>query len=504
MGESREADKPDIPFWKRLGLSGLCMLLLAPFSYILQGAFREWGVFDPIARRLGEVLALNISASLAGWTAAATVSLGVYGLILWRVWGWGRVRYRDRHHLQLQAETRPIASLGIEVISAMPPETSAGIGSKARRAQSRRTVWDVAAESSPAPPTFLDHMIESKGRAAVETALRPKFVMPLIDVLKRIAFASEWAVTRDFSSPRDHWQETMWEVPLAKELMRPLASDDIPARGIRSTSEGDEHGHSDIPASFWLNPKLDIHADRLLLEPGYDFVMNFAEGFAYHDIRLRSVDVNRIWPARSAAAIATNPSPFVGWAKEREDDFEERRVNAQLEYDRQRALIRADRARPPASPLGPANRAFIGTMGAALFGVDSPKSMIVIDIKNFGKTPAYNVRWKANAGWSEKQPGSVDGGGEGVIGITEPGHAQNITLILNQPVRSRDIAKFERDGKGIYAVARIDYDDADGEPHTRRIAYYVDPEGHEWPDRRMLSVCSTGNDEISGRAHQPT
>lgn len=170
---------------------------------------------------------------------------------------------------------------------------------------------------------------------------------------------------------------------------------------------------------------------------------------------------------------------------------------AEAEARRQRLIREASEPPPP-----PAGRAFIGTMGAALFGVDSEKSMIVIDIKNFGQSPAHNVRWKANAGWFSKQPENTAGGKEGFVGITEPDHAQNITLILNQPVRSRDISGFERGGAGIYAVAQIDYDDMNGESHTRRIAYCLDPEGHELPDRLMLSVCPTGNDEIPGRPEQ--
>lgn len=195
--------------------------------------------------------------------------------------------------------------------------------------------------SDPLPPEIAA-LVEVKRRNQIEAALKPKFDMSLIDVLRRIAFESEWAVTRDFSSPRDHWQETMWEVPLGREFLRPLASGDIVARGIRSTKDGAEHGFTDIPAEFWLNPKLEPRADRLLLEPGYDFVMNFAKGYAYHDIRLQAVDVNREWPARSAAEIAAAPSPFVKWAEEWSAGYEERMTNEQMAFKESRAREQAD------------------------------------------------------------------------------------------------------------------------------------------------------------------
>jgi hypothetical protein len=178
-------------------------------------------------------------------------------------------------------------------------------------------------------------------REASEPPPAPKFDMPLKAVLERIAFESEWAITRDWSSPADHWQQTMWEKPLAKELLRPLASGDIPSRGIKSTSEGDEHGHSDIPADFWRNAKLTGEADRLLLEPGFDFAMMFGEGLAYHDIRLRRVDVDREWPARSAEDILARPSPFVRWAEERKAEFEETEINSRMEYEEMRARAAA-------------------------------------------------------------------------------------------------------------------------------------------------------------------
>jgi hypothetical protein len=158
-------------------------------------------------------------------------------------------------------------------------------------------------------------------------------------------------------------------------------------------------------------------------------------------------------------------------------------------------------APPPPQPApDPSPRAFIGTTNAALFGVDGPKSIVVIDIKNFGQTPATDVRWRALAGYFVAPPENAEGGREGAIGITEPGHEQNIKLILSRPVTTDQIRQFERGGAGLYALAEIDYADVNGERHRRRIAYYCDPEGVGEPGKRMLDICPSGNEEVSGEA----
>lgn len=165
---------------------------------------------------------------------------------------------------------------------------------------------------------------------------------------------------------------------------------------------------------------------------------------------------------------------------------------AEAEARRQRLIREASESPPP-----PASRARLGTIGAALLGIDAEQSRIVIDIKNFGQTPATDVRWEAVAGWFDYQPTEIVGSIRGTFGITEQGHAQNIMLILTRPVRSADIPGFVRGGGGIYALARIDYTDIHGDSHRRNIAYYVDPDGLREAGKQMLSICSTGNDEIS-------
>jgi hypothetical protein len=164
---------------------------------------------------------------------------------------------------------------------------------------------------------------------------------------------------------------------------------------------------------------------------------------------------------------------------------------------RARMLTEVSRPAPPP----PANRAFIGTPGAALFGLDEAESFAAIDIKNFGTTPATNVRWKAVAGWLSQQPmDPVAYEKEGGLGITEPGHCQNIKLLLTAPITSDHIRRVVRGGEGFYVLARIDYTDVSGARWCRRMAYYLDPQGERFPDKWMLSVCPTGNDELSEEA----
>jgi hypothetical protein len=191
-------------------------------------------------------------------------------------------------------------------------------------------------------PTDIDAILEVKHRQKVEAMLRPKYDVSLKEVLHRIAFKSEWSVTLDWSSPADHWQETLWWKPLAAEFLRPLASDEFTARGIRSTQEGTEHGHSDIPAEYWRNPKLEVEAARLMLEPHFDYVLNFGQGVMYHDIKLRSVDVNERWPARSPAEVESSPSPFLAWAEEWKASFDQVMLNSQMECEEMRARALAD------------------------------------------------------------------------------------------------------------------------------------------------------------------
>jgi hypothetical protein len=279
----------------------------------------------------------------AGWSLVVAAGL----LFLWGL------KFNDRHWWWFHRKSKKLkGDLPIKIVPAALDEEAerdyrvkraeAEAEDRIRRERAGRLlvggIGDCVPDVLDEIETRRKHEAELRRVAELRVAGTPppppppaKFDVPLKAVLERIAFDSEWCVTRDWSSPGEQWQQTMWEKPLGKELLHPLASGHIPAQGIRSTNEGDEHGHSDIPADFWRNAKLEIEADRLLCEPGYDYVMNLGEGVMYHDIYLRSIDVDQKWPPRGAAEIEANPSPFVEWAKERAEAQEVTRLNNWME-----------------------------------------------------------------------------------------------------------------------------------------------------------------------------
>jgi hypothetical protein len=87
----------------------------------------QLGWLDSIALAASKFLAVHVSPSLVGWTAALILALALYGFFLWKVWKPPRLVYRDRHHLGRQAETAPVAGLGMDVSRAAPaPQTPLG------------------------------------------------------------------------------------------------------------------------------------------------------------------------------------------------------------------------------------------------------------------------------------------------------------------------------------------------------------------------------------------
>jgi len=205
------------------------------------------------------------------------------------------------------------------------------------------------------------------------------------------------------------------------------------------------------------------------------------------------------WPSRkresAAPTIPPDPDAMIRHDIERARlEVERADALASLEFRRGLdAYARGESRAPP--PL-----AHIGTLGAAVFGIDEAGSCAVIDIKNFGQGVARNVRWRAVAGWFAGPPQApVPYEREGNLGITEPGHSQHIKLVLERPLSSAELRRIVPGGQGFYALAEIEYTDSSGAWRTRQIAYYLDPQGERRHDRWMLSVCATGNGELEGR-----
>lgn len=223
-----------------------------------------------------------------------------------------------------------------------------------------------------------------------------------------------------------------------------------------------------------------------------------------------------IWTGRDipgpvAAPFAPPPMPALTPA---EAVIYERTRLAQMRAEEQRALDAEEQARssrefhraldayaqfekraPP--PMPSVGQAHLGTPGAAIFGIDAAESFVAIDIQNFGQTPAKDVTYKTLTGWFAKQPSEpIPYESEGGLGITDPGHLQHIKLILKGSVTSALIRRVVRGGEGFYVLARLDYTTENGRRKRRSIAYYLDPQGQQLPDRWMLNVCPTGNNEV--------
>jgi hypothetical protein len=375
------------------------------------------------------------------------------------------------------------------------PATSAS--SKLPDAESHRN-WDTGPYSGPADPEDVEAIVDALAsglNARIRNRSLPPDVAAIVDAKRRhLSEAAMKKQSDDNWTPLDEAvrylaQQSQWGldqnrenpdfcVKLAIQLQDALACGDLTARGRKfhllkgGIKDPPLYPLRPLGKGFWAEARIDAYWPlagivRQIAGRKVENVVSKGDQEGVHDVLINQRQLRALWP----------PRPDVSGAQD-------------LAADERAAM----------QPSPPTGRAFIGTPGAALFGVDSAKSMIVIDIKNFGITPALNVRWKANAGWYARQPAAADGGVEGALGITEPGHCQNIALLLTQPVHSDDIRRFERGGNGIYALAEIEYEDSRGKAYARRIAYYVDPDGHRLPDRWMLSVCPTGNDETAVRA----
>ena len=96
--------------FQRYALTAAATLPTAILAVILRRAFQVWGIFDPIGDAFGGWLKGHVSAPQAEWTTASLIALALYGVFLWSVWHVHHV-----HHLPILPETRPVASVSMEV-----------------------------------------------------------------------------------------------------------------------------------------------------------------------------------------------------------------------------------------------------------------------------------------------------------------------------------------------------------------------------------------------------
>lgn len=111
-----------LPTWdeikKQLALSLICLLVTIPLSVFGQRVLANTHWLDSPADWISERI-VSVDQNTLAWIIAGAVSLGLYLLLLWRVW---KPRYRDHYHRDLTAETAPVASLKIEMTRGSRPE----------------------------------------------------------------------------------------------------------------------------------------------------------------------------------------------------------------------------------------------------------------------------------------------------------------------------------------------------------------------------------------------
>jgi hypothetical protein len=138
-------------------------------------------------------------------------------------------------------------------------------------------------------------------------------------------------------------------------------------------------------------------------------------------------------------------------------------------------------------------RAYIGTLGAAIFDLSSQNPRVIIDIKNFGQTPARIVKTdfyvvhesngnpKKKIQFNDSPPDQ---------GLCEPGHSQSLTKIIFSDIN------IESDT--ILAELTITYLDFMGRKFWRRMSYRADVLSACLSDRLSMNVLESGNDEGEG------
>lgn len=139
----------------------------------------------------------------------------------------------------------------------------------------------------------------------------------------------------------------------------------------------------------------------------------------------------------------------------------------------------------------------LGNSEAAVFGIDAPHTAVVVDIKNFGNATAHNVAYEALCGVFPQRPAlPLAFNKSGTLGISEPGHTQNIQFIFPGSISSAEAATFRRDGgRSLYANIQIDYESESGDKFRRSIALYLDPQAARVDGKVMLNICPSGNED---------
>lgn len=140
-------------------------------------------------------------------------------------------------------------------------------------------------------------------------------------------------------------------------------------------------------------------------------------------------------------------------------------------------------------------RAYIGPMNAELLGVGAAKPNVIISIKNFGQTRAYNVSYKTDTGFSKKILTDVDEfGASGYFGIIEPSDTMDLSIMGSIPISHHEVDSSINGPLTFYAVIYLKYSVSSGQTYLRRMSFMLE---HDIvvKDGYTLSMCHEGNDE---------
>lgn len=308
-----------------------------------------------------------------------------------------------------------------------------------------------ANRGAPRVKTEIDFMRENKARAAVEARMTPKRDTTLGHA---IAYACLGTWDRFGELPRLIKDDGIL-VEKLKEFEQKARDGDLTVWGTTHPDDGGQ----------WYSP----------LEP----------------IPAKHWKSHWVQPATLVDRANSFSRPMVDDDGERYFDLMVNRYQFEREFPRSQAT-------PPPVPLSPrASRPQLGNSHASVFGIDAPQTAVVVDIKNFGNATAYNVTYQAICGVFPKRPADPPAFDKsGALGISEPGHTQNVQFIFEGSLSSAEVTKFQRDGgRCLYAILQVDYESESGNKFRRSLALYLDPQGASVDGKQLLSICSTGNDD---------
>lgn len=144
-------------------------------------------------------------------------------------------------------------------------------------------------------------------------------------------------------------------------------------------------------------------------------------------------------------------------------------------------------------------RAYIGTTEARAFYIGHALPRIVIQLRNFGQTPAYGVVCTSRIYLDAQLTGAPPEDDTEIpftkeLGIVEPGAEPYLFIELPEKWLSKNRDGMNSGGLRLAAETRIDYTDIDREPRWRTFTYYY----VKWPGNptkgALMRISPTGNE----------